>query len=156
MVTNYEMLRKHEPFNDLNEDFLHRLAEKAVEAKFSKGDVLIAEFSEVTDTYFVIEGEVRAETLLADRDHSQEPSILEAGSVLGMMSLFGVAVPAVTLIAESDLRVLRWAPRDWVDLCEADPANGYRLAANVGKMSVIRLRKWGNQILNQVSWGLGM
>ncbi len=69
------------------------------------------------------------------------------------MSFFGEAVPAVSVIASSDMRVLKWSSADWRDVCEADPANGYWLAMSVGKIAVNRLRSWGTQVLSHVSWG---
>lgn len=135
MVDRVEALRRAALFAALNPTELGALAEKAVERRLSRGEVLFVAGEEARGVYVIVEGSVRAfrESL---EGREQVIHTETAGTTIGEVPVFDEGLYPSTVAAEEDSILLFIDKRDVRRLCVEHP----RIALAALKVLAGRLR----------------
>ena len=151
-----ELLQNSALFQGLPEDVVLRFLEASETQSFKAEEVLAAEGTPVATVYMLTKGTVNAGSQLVNGDHGGSVLSAEAGSFMGLLSIFteGECISPVSVVASTDVEALVWSTEQWHALCEADPASGYKIALAAGQTFARRTQEWHIAVLNQVAWGL--
>src|ERR1044071_6580696 len=122
-------------FSGLNEDELRALADRAVEQKLIRGEILFIAGEEVRGLYVVVEGAVRAFRESLD-GREQVIHVERAGATIAEVPMFDDGTYPSTVAAEEDSVILFVAKRDVRNLCLSHP----KIALASLKLLAARLR----------------
>ena len=154
MPTDLEILKCSPLFQDFSDEVLGRFLATAGRRTYNAGEVVFVEMSEGDEIYLIVDGEVTIQVALANADEQYEIVTRGPGAILGEVSFIEEGQRSATVTAKTDLEVMVWDCADWRQICEDDPAVGYRLVLGIARILSERLREWNVRILNEVSWGL--
>lgn len=154
MIDKLETLKASSLFESFDDAVLRRFAETCSLAKFTAGDIIFVEMSEGDEIYLIASGEVSIQIALANADEDYEIIKSRRGDLLGEVRFIDRLPRSATAIAETDVELLVWASDSWREICEDNPATGYRLTLAIAKTLSDRLRRWNVRILDAVDWGM--
>lgn len=99
-----------------------------------EGDAVTRAGEEDRALYLLVEGRVNV--------HGSGPAYktVEAPSVLGEVAFLDGGPRSVTLMADTDVEVVRFGLEAFESLAAADPALATRMALDLGRIAAIRLR----------------
>jgi CRP/FNR family transcriptional regulator len=129
-------LRRTALFNGLDEDALRALAERAIERRFQKDELLFVAGEEARGLYVIVEGAVRAFRESAD-GREQVIHVERAGATFAEVPVFDDGAFPSTVAAETDSVLLFIDKRDVRSLCLAHP----QIALAALKVLAGRLRR---------------
>jgi CRP-like cAMP-binding protein len=113
-------LRRTRLFEELDEDTLRVLAERAFERRFQKDEVLFVAGEEARGLYVIVEGAVRAFRVSLD-GREQVIHVERAGATIAEVPVFDDGTYPSTAAAEEDTSVLFIDKRDVQHLCLEHP-----------------------------------
>jgi CRP/FNR family transcriptional regulator len=113
-------LRKTTLFGALDENTLHALADRAVEQRLARGEVLFIAGEEAQGLYVIVEGAVRAfrESI---EGREQVIHVERAGATIAEVPMFDDGTYPSTAAAEEDSIILFISKRDVRSLCLSHP-----------------------------------
>ena len=123
-------------FGGLNENDLHALADRAVEQKLARGEILFMAGEEARGLYVVVEGAVRAFRERLD-GREQVIHVERAGATFAEVPMFDDGAYPSTVAAEEDSVILFISKRDVRNLCLIHP----NIALAALKLLAGRLRR---------------
>jgi CRP-like cAMP-binding protein len=129
-------LRRTALFNELNEDALKALAERAIERRFQKDELLFVAGEEARGLYVIVEGAVRAFRESAE-GREQVIHVERAGATIAEVPVFDDGAFPSTVAAETDSVLLFIDKRDVRSLCLEYP----QIALAALKVLAGRLRR---------------
>ncbi len=154
MSQEQEALKCNPLFKDFSEEVLERFVSTAEKRSYTAGDLIFAETTTSDEIFVVLDGEVDVEVALANADRNFEIVTLGVGEILGEVSFIEEGERSATATAKTDVKLLVWRFTSWRTICEEDYEVGYKLVLGISRVLCRRLRRWSEQILNDVSWGL--
>ena len=107
--------------------------------RFRANDVVAAEGSDDRALFFVLEG--RLQTVIGEGRKRRMLSPIPTGSVFGELSFLDGAPRSATVIAETDVEVLRLAFADFETLARSRPALAHQLLLDLSRLLVMRVRR---------------
>ena len=108
-----EQLKSMPLFSLANESDLQGIADHLEEVSFKKGDIIIKEGDEGDGFYIIEEGLVNVLASLPEEDENIKLSRLKKGDYFGEMSLITGAPRSATIVAESDVKLLKLLKNDF-------------------------------------------
>lgn len=118
-----------------------------------KGEILFVEMADEDDIYFLLEGEVKLETMLADEEHPKEVYMFKPGDLPGVSAFISPGPRIVTATAVTDISLLCWKSDDWEKICEDNPRVGFHICRQIAKTLMHSLRYEENDLLDHLEWG---
>ncbi|GEM_PF-1301030 len=108
-----EQLKKMPLFSLVNEKDLKGIADHLEEVSFKKDDIIIKEGDEGDGFYIIEDGLVNVLASLPDEDENIKLSRLKKGDYFGEMSLITGAPRSATIVAETDVKLLKLLKADF-------------------------------------------
>jgi CRP-like cAMP-binding protein len=141
-------------FQGLNETEIRQVAEIAQVKEFSPGEVIIRQGQRGQELWVLLEGKCDV-IKLTGRDKPRGEAVLlavlEANSHFGEMSFFHSAPHSASVLAKTQVKLLRIARGDYEELIQEGCKAAYKLAYNTVQSLAERLRKmdeWVAELLN--------
>lgn len=128
-------LKRTALFGELNENELRALADRAVEQRLARGEVLFIAGEEARGLYVIVEGAVRAFRESID-GREQVIHVERAGATIAEVPMFDDGAYPSTVAAEEDSVILFIAKQDVRNLCLSHPI----IALAALKLLAARLR----------------
>ena len=141
MEVELEDLRSNPLLASLKPGTLSKLADSAEYASFGQGMGIVAGMDSGDEIYLILEGQAQVQIALEEHGHPGDTVRYEPGDLVAGIRFFGEPYPADGVIANIDIRALRWNVSDLHSICEADPESGYRLAIGLGKLVIQGVRQ---------------
>ena len=109
--------------------------------------------AEEDDIYFLLEGEVKLEAMLADEMHPRKVYMLKPGDLPGVSAFISPGPRIVTATAMTDISLLHWKYDDWDKICSEYPHVGFHICRQIAKTLMHTLRYEENELLDHMEWG---
>ena len=129
-------LKRTALFGELNENELRALADRAVEQRLARGEVLFIAGEEARGLYVIVEGAVRAFRESID-GREQVIHVERAGATIAEVPMFDDGAYPSTVAAEEDSVILFIGKQDVRNLCLSHPS----IALAAVKLLAARLRR---------------
>jgi CRP-like cAMP-binding protein len=153
-VIDLDVLRRAPLFDGFSDDVLERFATSATVRRYAPDDIVFVEMADADEIYLIVRGHATAERALAQPDQTFDVITVGPGDTIGEMGFVDRGQRSATVIARDELEVLVWDSATWQRICEDDPAVGYQVMLRIARVLAARLRRWNDQLLEGLSWGL--
>ncbi len=142
-----KLLAEHFFTDDLSQSLLDALATIGRKFEMTAGSILFEEGTRHRDVYLICQGTVRLEMSVPGRG---DISILTigAGELLGFSPLFDDQVMTARAVALDDILAVCFDANELMQLCEQNPALGYRVMKKVTRAYAKRLVATRLQLLD--------
>lgn len=125
----------------LSDSEVEAIAALASEVRCADGEEIIREYDRATDLYLLLEGKVRVTSAVG------EPiARLQAGTILGEISLVDNGPRSATVVSEGATRLIRIPADQFEALMDGQPKIGLAVLRNLGKTLCARLRSANVQL----------
>ena len=140
-------------FSGFDDEVIDRFLSCAEHKSLSEGEILFVEMAEEDDIYFLLEGEVKLEAMLADEEHPKEVFILKPGDLPGVSAFISPGPRIVTATAMTNISLLCWKYDDWDAICKDYPQAGFHICREIAKTLMHVLRYEEKDMLDHLEWG---
>lgn len=152
------LLQQTDIFFELDTEHLARVAALCLEKSFGVGDIVFEENSASDELYVIVSGEVDIlvdPSLVGDRSGSPHRpatiATLRRGQCFGEVALVDQGLRSATARSASHNTRLLVIPRQaLMDLCEQDPALGYRLMRSLAADLATKIRNTDLRIREEI------
>ena len=153
MTDERTLLQQSIYFSGFDDEVIDCFLSSAGHKKLSEGEILFVEMAEEDDIYFLLEGEVKLEAMLAEEEHQKKVFMLKPGDLPGVSAFISPGPRIVTATALTDISLLCWKYEDWQAICEDNPEVGFHICREIAKTLMHDLRYEENDLLDHVEWG---
>lgn len=134
-------LRLNPLFASLANESLVKLAECAETALFGQGVGIVAGVDSGDEVYLILEGQAQVQVVLNDPGHPGDTIIFKPGDLVAVVRFFDEPFQEDAVVANTDIRALKWHAADLRSISKSDPESGYLMALGLGKLVIQRTRQ---------------
>ena len=123
-----------------------RLIEAGRRERYRAEEVVAAEGTQDRTLYIVLEG--RLQTVLGQGRRRRRLSTIPTGSVFGELSFIDGGLRSASVVAETDVEVLRLEFGEFEALLHTRPLLAYQLLLDLSRVLVVRVRRLTDTLAN--------